>query len=730
MPTLVSMLRTSASLVLLVLASTVRAQDSVDIGVLNVGPGSFRLGEYSGLINGGSYLRGDLSLDRSSSYNDPVGRYWQLQAHDLGLDTTALDFAAGARGSYGLKLAYRSLPHYRFDDSVVTPFRGAASSRQLLPADWVGASSTRGFSALQSSLQEVDIHTDRQHYSLGLRYRLSSVWTLDGAFERQRKKGNDTIGAMFGSTGGNPRSAILAAPVDYVTDNFTLGVSRSAARRSFSITYRASLFSNANPSLQWQNPFNNPSWRSGANFSDGAVGELALAPDNRSQNLTAALVQAFEGDSRLSASFSLGRMQQHETLLPYSNVFASAVPLPVSQINGDIKTINTALSWNTRIGSKLRMRMRYGLDVRDNDTSTDLWLRIAGDAAAQAAANSSNARVNRPYSYVKQKFVLDASVRLEQGRQLQFEYRIDEKRRDLVDVDTVREHTFGSTLLFPLQSGQRARVEYQHALRRGSDYVSNTGFLAGHNPDWLNTLTGDQLYENDPLLRRFHLADRNRDSLGFSLSRPVGTSTSLDISGNLQRDDFPDSRIGLRQSDGFRLGFSASHAISTRIDLNAWHTWQTYRNQQAGYQRTNSTPILPEAGRLATSNWGMSTRDRIGTTGAGLNWVNANERLQIKADVSYSDAKTTTLPAASGLAYLDFPAFRTRFATVSVDFSYSLGESGSLGLRWRHDDYFSTDFALNQVVTDSLANVLLLGNTNPVYAGSVVELRYRSLLPR
>ena len=721
-------LRLSAICVPLLLAQTVVADTLLEFGILYNGIDSQRAGQYSGLRESGSTAVSTIRSESFSGWTDPTGRYRIFEARNLGLENAAVDLTLGRRGRYKLDLDYRGLPFYRLDGPVFTPFGQAGSSRQVLPGGWTGATATSGMTALRANLRDLSIDTDRRHLALQLNLRLNDTRDLKAEYQRQYKKGNDTLGALFGSGGGNARSALLAVPVDYITDNFNLTLAGSDAQRSWSLHYRGSLFSNANAQLQWQNPFNNTAWARGANFSNDAYGTLALAPDNAAHNIGISGVATLRGNTHLSGSLALGRMEQDELLLPYSSAIAADTPLPATRLNGRIDTLTAALNLTQRLTARLNLRLNYTFDSRANATPRYLWLRVPGDSAAQATRASVNAHINLPYGHERQLLRAEAQLRLQGGRQLQFEYQHSRRERDFTEVDLQREDQIGTALLFTVGSVGRGRVELLHARRRNDNYQANAAFIAGHSPDYLATLTGNPLYSDDPLLRRYPLADRDRDQLKAMLNRTLPWRMALNVNGKLTRDDFPSSQIGRQSSNAWDVSVYLTQQISNALDWTLWHTRQGYANKQAGYSRGNTTPILPESARTAASNWWMDTQDLVATSGLGWSWSSTNDRLSVKGDFSYSDAGTTHAPLSRGLAFLPFPDIETRFTTVNLGAELRVGEGGSVGLRYRYEDFTSTDFALDAVAVDSLNNVILLGNGSPVYAGSVIQLSYTWLM--
>lgn len=717
---------------LLLATAEIAAQNSIRLGAGYNSEDSFKMGQYSGLTESEAYAVSDFILGRADAYNADTARYWRIIGSNLGLETRRIEAAAGYQGRYGLSLSWQELPHYRFDNPVSTPFLNSGSSRQNLPEGWVGASGTSGLTLLQPSLHDISIRTDREKLTLNLDWQFNDTWSLNGEYRHENKNGSDSLGAIFGSNGGNPRGAILAVPVDYETDTFNLMFNQEGNRHQASFFYRASLFNNSNRSQQWENPFNNPGWAPGAGFDDGAVGELALAPDNRFWQAGFSGVYRTGASSRFTGSLSVGEMRQDENFLPYSNVFSAQTPLPVSSLDGEINTLNAVLNFSTRLGRKANLRMRYTLDQRDNDTRIHLFQRIPGDAASQGAVLSSNARLNRPYSFRNQKITFDTDYRLTSNSRFSLGYMLLDKNRDLVDVDRTREHTGNIKLSLSSFLGGRAWMQVLRSQRNGTAYISNQGFLNGHNPDFINTLAGNALFENDPLLRRFHLADRDRDQLSFNVNLAANDMLSVDVIGKLTRDDFPDSMIGLQKSDNRHLTINLDLDAGSNVHGYTYVTAEHFANTQQGYSRRGGgspTPFYPPEVRLPGNNWWMETEDAVLTTGAGISWQLMQEKLDLDLDISRSRANTKTSPFSTDLAWDEFADIDSTHTSLSLEGNYHFPDQHKLGLRYRFEKYASRDFAFDNVAVDSLNNIILLGNASPNYSGHIIELTFVYTLP-
>ena len=247
------------------------AQDNNSGSFVEIGAGynsidNFRFGRYSGLQDKGGFAIGSFLV------KNPLGAerddYWQLEGSNVGLESGSLYGEYGRWGKYQVSLRFDQLPHYEFDDAR-TPFLGAGSSLQTLPQGWVAASSTAGFSALNSNLREVDIDKKRERFSSKLTWQLDSSWQLSADYRHETKQGNEALAAIFGSTGGNPRGAVLARPIDFVTDDISVGVHYHSPVSQYGLDYTVMRFSNDTPVLSWANPFNNPQWAPGS-WPDGA----------------------------------------------------------------------------------------------------------------------------------------------------------------------------------------------------------------------------------------------------------------------------------------------------------------------------------------------------------------------------------------------------------------------------------------------------------------------------
>ena len=713
-------------LVLYLMLATVTsatAQDSfVEIGLGYNSEDSYRLGQYSGLTREGGFAVGGFSLQSPTTGNPAYS--WNVSGSNLGLESRSLAANYDRWGSFSVSAKYDQIPHYLANDGR-TPFAGSGTPIQTLPSNWVGASSTAGFTNLSSSLKQVNIDKNRERFTGAIQWQLSEAWQLMSEFRHETKQGNETLGAIFGSTGGNPRGAILARPIDYQTDEVTLGLSYYNQQSQYNLSYSAMLFSNKNKQLLFSNPFNNPQWSGAANFSAGAVGQFSLEPDNSSSQFSFSGVHRLGDSTRVSGSLVSTKLVQDDSYLQYSNVLSATTPLPRIDLDGRVDSLVATLNFATRLNRRTNLRLSYNYRERDNKTPQDIYLRIPGDVAAQSGLLSANARVNRIYDLERDTLSADVNYRLNSKAQFSAGYEFEQTDRTMVDVASNEEDTGFVKVNLKLSAIASSSVKFSRSQRSASSYDSTVPFTTGHNPDYVATLVGNQLFENDPLLRRFHLTDRDRDEVSANLNFYPGETIGLSLMALIASDDYPDATIGLQKSDKSSLAADLSYTPNSTWTASVYYNYDNYANTQRGFARIgggNPTPFFPASVRNPGNNWIMKSEDDVYTIGAGVDWELMSGRLDLSVDTNYTDATTETRPFSTQLAYQPFPDVTTEITSVSFTSSYQLRPDRELSFAYLYQRYRSADWSLDGTEVNTLANILLLGNGSPEYAGHIFQL--------
>jgi MtrB/PioB family decaheme-associated outer membrane protein len=328
-----------------------------------------------------------------------------------GQDNRRIDAEIGRQGSQRLSLGYREMPNHRYDDGV-TPFCRDGSGVLLLPTDWSAGTETGQMPLLEASLRDQNIDHERWRLDLSYSRLFGGGWQFDVDYRREVKDGSRLVGGVIGNSGGNRRSALLAAPVDFVTDIVDVSLRYHSDGCQAGLGVQASRFNNRQTSVTWQNPFSAVGgWADGAGFTDG-LGRTSLEPDNDFVQARAFGPYDLSPTTRLSATLAAGRMSQNNAFLPYTVNPALDAPLelPRADLDGRTDTLLADVRLSARPLPRLRVSASYRYDDRDNQTPWDLYAPVRGDSLDQVAPEAG--RLNLPYSYAEQRFGVDARYRL------------------------------------------------------------------------------------------------------------------------------------------------------------------------------------------------------------------------------------------------------------------------------------------------------------------------------
>ena len=278
------------------IASLIRPDSQVELGVGNVSRDSFKYGDYTGLHREGAHLIGNIDLNRRNEANT---HYFSLTGRNLGLDSRNLTIKGGEQGNFGLRLEYDEIPKF-YNDTYQTPYLGAGSTRLIQPTGITDAASVALMTGLAVNMKPYEVKTQRKGLGFGVTKELSRGWDVEFGYKREDKDGSKLTAAMIQTgTGGSRGSVIVPEPVNYSTDQFEALARYTDEKLQLQFGYYGSLFKNANESLTWDNLFTG---------TGNATGRYGLPPDNESHQLNASGRVSSCGGSfvgRLSSDFSL-----------------------------------------------------------------------------------------------------------------------------------------------------------------------------------------------------------------------------------------------------------------------------------------------------------------------------------------------------------------------------------------------------------------------------------------
>lgn len=477
---------------------------------------------------------------------------------------------------------------------------------------------------------------------------------------------------------GNTTSALLPEPVDSTTDMVDVALNYNRDNALLQLSYHMSLFDNDEFALTWEDP-----------FSTGRYGSQALAPDNQFHQLAVTGAYLLPYRSRLSGTFSIGRMSQNQDYQPYTVNPALGATLPRSSLDGEVWVTTGKLKIDSRPMRKLQLSAEYRYDDRDNQTPVDTYDYVVADSFTGTPVR------NNPLSYTRNQVDLTAKYRINKTMSLQGGYKYDHMSRDYREPE--REDTRENTLFGRWKLQPHTRVDlslFAEAGRRdGSDYNAPAG--------------------ENPALRKYYMADRDRTRLGTTIDLLASDKLSLSASAEYIKDDYKNSDIGLTESEEPTYTLDASYQPHRNITTYAYYTYQNIDSSQNGSETGTSTP-----------DWTADFEDRIDTFGISGKVSNIGRKWDLGADFIYTSATgeiDMKKDFATGVPVTRYPDLKTSMTSIKLWTQYQYRKDIALRLNYWYERFSADNWAVDNLRENSVPDLLLLGEETLDYDVHVVS---------
>jgi MtrB/PioB family decaheme-associated outer membrane protein len=631
---------------------------------------------------GGSYVNEDAArfgngtgLDEKGAYIDlnGEGRYLKdgtevtWYAEDLGFDSRVFEFGAGKAGKFCIVLGYRELPYRLFGDTV-TPFTGSGDTLNL-PADWIPAVTTDTMPGLAAALAPHNIEKDRQILEFGADYLPSSQFRLFADYQRQQREGTSIMTGSFFS-----QSAFLPRPVDDYTDRFDAGIRYSNGPFNMTLAYYGSFYTNDVGSLTWDNPF--------TGFAGTDQGRLATEPDNDFQQFSlSGAYRAQAWNTVVAFSVASGSGEQNMDLLPYT--INPTIPQPLilmTDIQGKVDTTNYGLTLTTRPHERLNVRVAYRYDERDNRTPVSTWTRVITDAL-----DSGDTELNIPYSFERDRLNLSGTFRLLDTVYISGGYDRTDYDRSFSEVASQTEDTGWGKLRWRPTPYLEATFKGGASAREVDEYDTDYGLQFGQNP----------------LMRKYNLADRDREFAEVALSATVmDTPLSIGMTYLWAEDDYYESELGLTESEENRYTVDFNWAVGERSSIYVTAGGEAIDSLQLGSE-TFGGPV-----------WEAAHDDDFSHYGGGFRIGTESEKLDLTFDYTRSEGETEILYSGQTVSVEQLPELESTMDSLRLALSYHVSERFGFNVSARWERFEMEDWGLEGVAPDTISQVLTMG-ANP-----------------
>jgi MtrB/PioB family decaheme-associated outer membrane protein len=650
----------------------------VTAGIGYVTDESAYFGRYTGLDDDGVYFLGSAR----GRYLGEDGKYLYLKAEDVGLDTRSLGVRGGERGRYRLRLNYDRIPGF-VAENPRTVFRGVGSTDLTLPADWEAATTTGGMAKLNESLTDIDLGKTRDTFEIGADFFRKRTWEYGVEYRRIEQDGFRTQGSSFLTT-----ASILPLPIDRVTDQVEARVAYFQEDWHAMLSYYGSFFSNDAGAVTWDNPF--------TPFTPGADrGRISQEPDNSFHQVMLSGVWRPHAQLDTSARVAVGRMEQNDAFLPATiNPALTTAPLPRNDLDGSVDTLTGNLRAVYSAGSKVTLTGEGFYDDRDNRTGRDEFEQVGTDTFV------GGIRTNRPHSYERLGGRLIADFRATSALRLSAGGRAEQVKRTYQEVDkTETTAGWGEVRLTPSD-----RWDMTLRLTREDRSLDDP-----------YTALPDVIPEENPLLRKYHLASRDRDQVAARITYLASDRVSLGFSGDYAKDDYDRSQIGLIDARDQAYVVDISATPRDNLTVSAFYGWE----------RIDST--MASSAAFSVPDWSADQKDTIDTVGITLEATDlGKDGFDAGIDYAYSSGKGQ-ITMFTGAPTEPLPDLESRLHTLNLFGRYRINDRLSVRLDYLYERFRYQDFAKDGVAPDTIPNVLTLGDESPNYTNHFIgtSLNYR-----
>ena len=209
-------------------------------------------------------------------------------------------------------------------------------------------------------------------------------------------------------------------------------------------------------------------------------------------------------------------------------------------------------------------------------------------------------------------------------------------------------------------------------------------------------------------MRKFHLADRDRDRVVFELDVSPGARLTANLSYFVSRDRYGQSVLGLIESDEHSVSLDLGYSVSTNLSAHAFISLEDYESEIFSAEYDSAKP------------WVANSRDNFITWGFGLSGQ-LTDKLDISIDYVSSDSRGR-ITTDSGAGEAPFPNFNSDLRNAKIRLNYRAGRKWGLSLLAEHENYASTDWQIDGLGNDGISAILTLGPESPNYNVTVFRL--------
>ncbi|MFB2639681.1 MtrB/PioB family decaheme-associated outer membrane protein [Shewanella bicestrii] len=517
-----------------------------------------------------------------------------------------------------------------------------------------------------SHTRSLDLELQREKIGIGLEGELDAL--LNGLKGYINYDHEDKTGNRRSSLLANSGPINFALPVDATTQNINAGISIDQHQWQSELAYNGSYYRNHINHLSLP-------------YADNVY---AATPDNDAHQVSLT-GQYLLGSSVINGRLATGRMIQDDNLIQVSGN-------PLQSWDGEVETLDARIGFSSMLSPRWRLNGQLDYSDRDNKSSTWDFAQFEVDNVSGAFKQNVAMDIQRTNFKLQSSYRFNSDYRLLGG----FDYKAVERNY------TEREETEDSALWAKLNIRAIPKtvvdLKASYETRDGSTYDS---------------LEATSVEEN-PLLRKFYLADRNRNGLELRVNHTPLQWLTVDFDAHYNNDDYDSTLIGLTGVKDYGYNVQLSAQLSNRLNVFASAGQQWIESDMAGSQA------------YASPDWYTNVDDEfidlnIGFTYDGL----MDDRLSIGGNYQFANSASDTLiTTTTDQPYGDYYSYSHNLELYG---RYALNERMGLKLSYQYERYYDTDYA--EVSPYAVPGLVTLGELNHNYNAHLLMLTFSYMLP-
>jgi len=582
----------------------------------------------------------ELLRNRSDSYQTPYlgegGNFFTLPSNWLKPIVPQTAGTATTNTSTGM--------NFRALDPVAGTANALAGGVVVAPtATTLGTTLPNIRAADLAAFHNVNLYTKRSATNAGASIEIDNQWNVKASIKRENKTGYKPLSVV--TSQATEYAVTLADPISQTTDQYNVSLNYRGEKSFFSAEYYGSVFVNDIKSVTWNDVSDMSKTATVAGAPSNQFHQINLTGGHNYSSATKLVVNASYARNTQDDTFvTAGQNAQFPLGLPVQSLGGVVVTSAVNAKLTSKVTQDLGLTANYKYENRDNQTPVQTYFFQDaNEAKSGVNAFLAGQGS------NLNMYANRAYSKKVNQLNLDADYKLSREQALKFGYDLQQIDRscngswiNCADAPTTKENTLRAQWRAKLSDDLSAKLGYARS-QRTVNYDENaflalvpyanvvptlgagvgatqsayafmtangltgfgplsglqttplTGNAAIYTPN--NNIIPQGLYGsrnniNELIgLRRFNMADRNRDKVRTSLNWQANEAFSLQASFDYDNDNYQNSVYGLQSAKGRTLNLEGAYDVSEDLSTSVFYTNEDKTSNNAGDAYGANAPL-------------------------------------------------------------------------------------------------------------------------------------------